>query len=327
MPSVRTGWWYSTRPSSYSPMPSSSTLRQGSHPSLPSSAMSTSVLRGPPPYRWWERIPNITPSEYSRIICNDDDYDNLMAILFQQSDLYSRTITMRHLWITAQKLRREADRQQIKVRQLSMEMEGLALQQALHPHQNTPPRESFSPDTWLPTPYYPAPGQETRYQESVEWSLTPPPMSLPLWAWGNPIIIEDSNDKLDGWDDDFYTAESTFFYANLFSFTLSRMWRLTTSIFWMFSVHMQLLLSMSTNALSIWLSRTLKLVTSTIVLWTLLFFSTCIHHAFTYPFLFPFNMCLLEGKHAFHLCLHYFYIMFYMCLPWGLHISFEYLNQ
>ena len=57
-----------------------------------------------------------------------------MAILFPQTDLYSKTITMQHLWITAQKLRREADRQEIEVRQLFMEMEGLGLQQALCPH-------------------------------------------------------------------------------------------------------------------------------------------------------------------------------------------------
>ena len=62
-----------------------------------------------------------------------------MAILFPQTDLYSRTITMQHLWITAQKLRREADRQEIKARRLFMEMEGLGLQQVLCPHQNTPP--------------------------------------------------------------------------------------------------------------------------------------------------------------------------------------------
>ena len=45
------------------------------------------------------------------------------------------------------------------------------------------------------------------------------------------------------------------------------------------------------------------------------FFLTCVHHAFTYSFSFPFDMHLLEGKHAFHLCLPCFYIMLYMCLP------------
>ena len=57
-----------------------------------------------------------------------------MAILFPQTDLYSRTITMQHLWITAQKLRREADRQEIKARRIFIEMEGLGLQQVLHSH-------------------------------------------------------------------------------------------------------------------------------------------------------------------------------------------------
>ena len=41
---------------------------------------------------------------------------------------------MQHLWITAQKLRREADRQEIEARRLFMELEGLGLQQVLHPH-------------------------------------------------------------------------------------------------------------------------------------------------------------------------------------------------
>ena len=57
-----------------------------------------------------------------------------MAILFPQTDLYSRTITMQHLWITTQKLRREVDRQEIEARRLFMELEGLGLQQVLHPH-------------------------------------------------------------------------------------------------------------------------------------------------------------------------------------------------
>ena len=117
---------------------------------------------------------------------------------------------MQHLWITAQQLRREADRQQVEARWLFMEMEGLWLQQVLQPHWQTPPQESFSPETQPPTPYYPAPDQETRYQESVKQSPTPPPTPPPPGAQGNPIIIADSDEKEDGWDDNFYSAESTF---------------------------------------------------------------------------------------------------------------------
>ena len=153
MPSTRTGQWYSAR----SPMPSSSTLRQDSSPSSPSSMMSTSILRGFSPYRWHECIPNITLSEYGKIIGNNNDYDNLMAILFPQTDLYSKTITMWHLWVTAQKLKREADRQEIEARRLFIEMEGIGLQQVLHPHQNQPPQRSFSAAARPPTLYYPAP--------------------------------------------------------------------------------------------------------------------------------------------------------------------------
>ena len=197
MPSIRTGRRYSARPT----MPSSPTFRQGSHASSPST-MSNSVLRGLPPYRRREQILDITLPEYGMIIKDDDDYEDLMAILFSQSNLYSRTITMRHLSIMAQKLRREAERQEVEARRIFIEMEGLGLQQVLCPYQNAPPRESFSPVTRPPTPYYPAPSQETR-------SPTPPPMSPPLGTPGNPIITED-DEELDGQSDNFYTAESTF---------------------------------------------------------------------------------------------------------------------
>ena len=92
-----------------------------------------------------------------------------------------------------------------------MEMEELGLQQVLHPHRNTPPQESFSPAAQLPTPYYPAPGQETR-------SPTPPPTSPPLGAMKNLIIVEDSDEELDRQDDEFYTAELKF--STLVSFLL-----------------------------------------------------------------------------------------------------------
>ena len=181
-------------------MPSSSTLRQGSYASSPSSMSSNSVLRGLSPYRQQERIPDITLQEYGRIIDNDDDYEDLMAILFPQDDFYSRTVTMRHLLITVQNLRREADRQGDEGRRIFIEMEGLGLQQVLHPHQKSP---SLKPYSRPPTPYYPAPGQETR-------SPTPPPTSPPLGAPGNPIIIEDDDEELDRRSNNFYTAESTF---------------------------------------------------------------------------------------------------------------------
>ena len=64
MPSTRTGQWYSARHS----MPSSSTLRQGSYDSSLSLITSTSILRGLPPYRWQEQIPDITLSKYGKII-------------------------------------------------------------------------------------------------------------------------------------------------------------------------------------------------------------------------------------------------------------------
>ena len=199
MPSTRTGRQYSARPS----MPSSPTFRQGSYVSSPSSMTSNSVLRGLPPYRQQEWIPNITLPRYGTIINDNDDYEDLMAILFPQSDLYSRTITMQHLSIMAQKLRREADRQEVEARRIFVKMEGLGLQQVLRPYRNAPPQESFSPVTQLPTLYYPAPRQETR-------SPTPPPTSPPLGTPGILIIIADEDEELDRRSNNFYIVELTF---------------------------------------------------------------------------------------------------------------------
>ena len=181
-------------------MPSSSTLRQGSYVSSPSSMTSNSVLRSVSPYQQQEQIPDITLQEYGRILDDNDDYVNLMAILYPQSNFYSRTVTMRQLLITAQKIRREADRLEEEGQRIFVEMEGLGLQQVLRPHRTSPSLEPYSRP---PTLYYPAPGQEAR-------SPTPPPTSPPLGTPGNPIIIEDDEEELDRRSDNFYTAESTF---------------------------------------------------------------------------------------------------------------------
>ena len=130
MPSTQTGRRYSAGPS----MPSSSTLRQGSYVSSLSSTTSNSVLRSVSPYQRQEQIPDITLQEYGRILDDEDDYVNLMARLYPQSDFYSRTVTMQQLLITAQKIRREADRLEEEGQRIFIEMEGLGLQQVLHPH-------------------------------------------------------------------------------------------------------------------------------------------------------------------------------------------------
>ena len=145
-------------------MPSSSTLRQGSYVSSPSSTTLNSVLRSVSPYQQQEQIPDITLQEYGRILDDNDNYVNLMAILYPQGDFYSRTVTMRQLLITAQKIRREADRLEEEGQRIFIEMEGLGLQQVLRPHRTSPSLEPYSQP---PTPYYPAPGQEAR-------SPTPP---------------------------------------------------------------------------------------------------------------------------------------------------------
>ena len=67
-----------------------------------------------------------------------------MAMLYPQSDLYSRTVTMRQLLITAQRIRREADRLEEEGRRIFIEMEGLGLQQVLHPHRTSPSLEPYT---------------------------------------------------------------------------------------------------------------------------------------------------------------------------------------
>ena len=140
MPSTRTGRRYSAGPS----MPSFSTLRQGAYASSPPSTTSNSVLRSVSPYQPQEQIPDITLQEYGRILDDDDDYVNLMAILYPQNDFYSRTVTMRQLLIIAQKIRREADRLEEEGQRIFVEMEGLGLQQVLRPHRTSPSLEPYS---------------------------------------------------------------------------------------------------------------------------------------------------------------------------------------
>ena len=197
--------------------------------------------------------PDITLSKYGRIIDNDNDYDDLMAILFHYAtpmDYCTKT--------------EKRSRQEIKVRQLFMEMEGLGLQQELCPHWNTSPWEFFSPAARLPTLYYLAPGQEIRYQESVEWSLPPTTITTtrgtrkPDHCWRQWWEIRWTRQWL-------LHSRIDFLNANFFSPALSRMQRSTTSVFWMSSVHMQSLLPASTRTPSVWLSKMLKPVTSTIV--------------------------------------------------------------
>ena len=289
MPSTRTGRQYSTRPS----MPSSPTFRQGSHVTSPSSMMSNSVLRGLPPYRQQEQIPNITLPEYGTIIKDDDNYEDLMAILFPQSDLYSRTITMWHSSIT-QKLRREAERQEVK--RIFIEMEGLGLQQVLHPYRNAPPsRILFTSSTTTHSILScTKPGNKIPYPPTDVTTTRDTREPDPHWRWWwrtrwmKRRLLHCGVDLL---------------YASLLPLTLSRIHWSTTSILQMSTIHMRSLLSTSSGTLSIWLSgRTLKPVTSTIVgdfvmnsflLWhmpTMLFhslfhiWSTCIHHKATMPF-------------------------------------------
>ena len=318
MPSTRSGRRYSTR----TPMPSSSTLRQGSSPSS-SSSSSSLIFRGLLPYRKQERIPDITLLEYGKILGDDDDYDDLMAILYPQSDLYLKTITMWHLWIMANKLRREADRQEIEARRIFIEMEGTGLQQVLCPHQNTPPRCSSSAAAWLPTPYYPAP-EEIQPLEPVKQSPTPPTditttrrTRKPYNRWRQWWRVRWTR----WW---FLHSRIDLFHSSLVSPTLSRVYRLKTSIFQVFPIHLWPLRLTSTRTPSIWLYQSLKLVTSTIVGDIVTnSFSSLQHayHAFTNSFSYMIEHAFPSRLTALYICLPYLYLTKYMCLPQGQHTS------
>jgi len=189
-----------------------------------SSISSSSIIRDLPPYRRRERIPDFSLDEFGLILNDDDDYETMMTYLIHRSDLYSRTVTMRHLWFTSLRLRQEARRQHIEAQRIFIEMEGLGLQDELRGGR---PSSSPSPEavTRSASPYYPAPPADetpaqddlSSYEESPPRSPTSPTTSLdqlipPLGSIGNPIIISDEdNDTEDSSDDpEYLTARSTF---------------------------------------------------------------------------------------------------------------------
>ena len=113
------------------------------------------------------------------------------------------------------------------------------------------------------------------------------------------------------------------FHASLLPPTLSRMHQSMTSILWMSTIHVWSLLPTSARTPSVWLSKTLKLVTSAIVgdiVMNSFLLLQCAEHAFAYSFPSMIDMHLPQGGHAFSLCLPHFYIMFHMCSPQGKHI-------
>ena len=224
MPSTRTGWQYSVRPS----RPSSPTLEQGSHASSPSLMTSISILGGLPPYRWQEQIPNLTLSEYGRIINDDDDYNDLMAILYPQTDLYSKTITMQHLWITAQKLRREADRQRDWSKKVVYGDGRIRIATGI---------ASTSKHTPLKNPshqQHDCPLHTILHYPSTNITTTRSTRK-PDHCWRQWWRIRQTRQQ-------FLYSRINFLYTSFLPFTLSRMRRLNTQIFWMSTIYLQLLL-------------------------------------------------------------------------------------
>ena len=162
------------------------------------------------------------------------------------------------------------------------------------------------------TLYYPAPGQETRSPTPTGVTTTRNTRK-PDHCWRQWWRIRWTRQ----W---FLYSRIDILHASFFPFTLSRMRNLNTQIFWMSTIYLRPLLWTSTNAPSVWLSKMLKLVTSTIVgniVMNSFSSFTCAYHALPYSFSFMINMHLLQGKHAFYICLLHFYLMFYMCSPQG----------
>ena len=183
-------------------MPPSRTARQtlSSFSSRSSSSFSeSSIVRDLPHYRQQQRIPNLTIYEFGRVLEDNDQYDRMMATIFHHPDLFSRTITMWHLWFTMRQLRDEARCQFDEAIWVFKEMEMMDLHEELYSGMARSESWSPIPATRPPTPYYPAPHSS---DQDISQSPTPPTTSLdqlipPLGTPGNPIVISDKEDEVE----------------------------------------------------------------------------------------------------------------------------------
>src|ERR1700678_1204439 len=180
-------------------MPPSRTARRTLSPfsSRSSSSFSdSSIVQDLPHYRWRQRIPNLTIYEFGRVLEDNEQYDRMMATIFHRPDLFSRTITMQHLWFTMRRLRDEARCQFDEAIRVFEEMEMMDLHKELYSGMARSESRSPIPATRPPTPYYPAPHS---LNQDFSQSPTPPTTSLDqliplLGTPENPIIISDTED-------------------------------------------------------------------------------------------------------------------------------------
>ena len=203
---------------------------------------------------------------------------------------------MQYLWITAQKLRREADRQEVEARRIFIEIKGLGLQQVLCPYWNAPPLRILLTSSTTAHSVLPCtkPGNKIPYPPTNITTTKNTRKPDRYWRWQWRI-------RWTKWW--LLHCRVNLFHASLLPLTLSRMHQSMTSIFWMSTIHMRSLLSTSAGTLSVWLFRKkLKPVTSTIVgdiVTNSFLLLQHAEHAFTYSFSSMIDMCLPRGGHAF----------------------------
>ena len=281
MPSTRTGWQYSARPS----MPSSPTLRQGSYVSSPFSTTSTSVLRSSPlqmmrtnpqhhplwiwqNHQWWQWLQR---SYGNTLPTNQFIFQNYHYVTF-----------MDHCTETKKRSGQTRDWGKKVVYGVGRIRFATGIASTLkHTLSRILLTSSMTTHSILPCT---KPGNKIPYPTTNVTTTRNTRKPNRYWRWQWRV----------GWTrQQFLYSRINILHTSLLPPTLSRMHWLTTSILWMSTIHMQSLLPMSTRTLSFWLSKKLKPVTSTIVgdIVTNSFFSfTPAYHALPYSFLFTIDM-------------------------------------
>jgi hypothetical protein len=221
-----------------------------SQPSTPS------ILRRLRPYPR-PQIPDLLFREFTDLVMQNENYDQIMGIFGNRRQLYSRTMTIRHLWTAQRRLREELERHYEEAERLWIELEDAGAQELLRGRQWAQsfirnayaPQPYHSPDSTCveeeslfmsplggtsqairpPTPYYPAPDEELLSYLSDARSLSPLPTSLnplpPLGHPGNPIIIEDDDEddiESSSTHEDYQSARSTFTTPSLWLYLRDR---------------------------------------------------------------------------------------------------------
>ena len=243
MPSTRTGQWYSARPS----MPSSSTLRQGSHTSSPSLTISASIFRMNPqhhPFRiwqnhkwqwrlWWPHGYIISTNQF---IFKDYHYATPMNYCTETEKTSRQTRDQSKKDVYGDGRIRIAASIVPTLKYTPLEILLISSTTTHSILSCTRPGDKISRVCWM-IPYPSTNITTTR--------RTRKPNHHCRWWWGW---------RWKRWQ--LLFSRINLLHANLLSSTLSRMSRPMTPIPRVSSIYMWSLLTMSANAQDVWLSRT-----------------------------------------------------------------------